>query len=69
MYKCQACNVLSKENQSVNKLITEIRKKAYSNTVIAKKFKKEKVTNGWEIVKEIQVCKSCFDLALQKDSE
>ena len=63
MFYCQSCNELSQPTVGSNKLVTEIRPKVYENKV----HNKIKISNGWEIVKEITVCKTCYD-EVQSDS-
>jgi hypothetical protein len=56
MFYCGNCNKLTQPNESANHVVVNTRKKTYENRA------KEKVliSEGFEIVKEILVCKECI---------
>lgn len=58
MYNCDSCGKPSASREKQNKLVTKTREKIYRN--INKKTKYERVTHGWETVKEIMLCDNCF---------
>lgn len=61
MFKCQKCNKLSKPKETQNKLLVESRNVSYNNIVKDKESKSRAITSsGWEIVKELTVCKKCL---------
>jgi len=55
MYKCQSCKCISSPKEAANKVVLETRPQEYSNKV----NDKIKVTSGYEIVKEVMLCKNC----------
>ena len=61
MYKCQECGKISEPRETVNKLVTETRKKEYEFEVQKGRNTITKNSQGWEIVKEIEVCKECYN--------
>jgi len=61
MYKCQECGTVSLPKEQVNKLVTEMRKKEYEFEVQKGRNTITKNSQGWEIVKEIEVCKECYN--------
>lgn len=59
MYKCGVCNSVVEAGAPAYKLVVEKRNKSYQNP--SKKVKGEvKYSKGWEIVKEVLVCRECF---------
>ena len=61
MYRCQKCNNLSTAKEKQNKLVVETRNVSYTNKVIVNEKPKEIQSTGWEIVREIKVCNSCYE--------
>jgi len=61
MYKCQECGKVSKPREPINKIISEIRKKEYEFEVQKGRNTITKTSKGNEIVKEIEVCKECYN--------
>ena len=61
MFKCNVCNMLSLPKEPVNKKVVLTRNVEYNNKLYDKEKEKEyvKVSQGWEIVKEINVCSKC----------
>lgn len=57
MYNCDICTQATKSGEKQNKVIIETREKTYYNT---DKYGKEKISKGWEIIKEINVCDKCL---------
>lgn len=57
MYNCDICTKTTKSGEKQNKVIIETREKTYYNT---DKYGKEKISKGWEIVNEINVCDKCL---------
>jgi len=51
MYICQKCGRVSNSGESANSIVTKTRPKIYNNGQISR---------GWEIVTEMNVCKTCF---------
>lgn len=66
MYKCQKCGRLTKPGEKQNKLVVQTREKTYINKVIENKREIEKVTTGFEIAKEINVCDKCYEESIQE---
>ena len=61
MYKCQKCNKTTTPHEKCNKVVVETRDKEYINEYENKwGNKKQKITNGYEIAKEINVCDECY---------
>ena len=65
MFRCQNehCGALVPPRQPVNRIVTERRQQTYQKPI--RKRKRGKIirwddVEGWEIVKEIQVCPKCF---------
>ncbi len=60
MFTCENCNTTVRTRQPENKVVTEKRIKQYQ-----KKSKTDRhdvdLIYGWEIVKEIRACPSCFE--------
>jgi hypothetical protein len=72
MYRCQNCNVLVPAGTKVHRAVVETRPKVYTAQAppAGRKRKNTKgrfqanETSGWEIVRELQVCTTCYaDLA------
>lgn len=62
MYKCEKCGKITKPHEKLNRLVIQTRDKTYVNKFIDKNGKEcEKITKGYEIAKEINVCKECFE--------
>jgi hypothetical protein len=60
MYICAISSKQSKLGESAHKIVTEKRTKEY-------KYPDGKVyATGWEVVKEITVCKEVYDQMIQK---
>lgn len=55
MYYCEQCNKLSEPRVGQYKKVVEKRERDY----VSKMREKIKVTKGWEIVKELLVCREC----------
>ena len=52
---------ITKPNEKLNRLVVQTKDKTYVNKFIDKNGKEcEKTTTGYEIAKEINVCKECF---------
>lgn len=61
MYKCQICGKQTRPHQKINRIVTETRERNYINEFKDKKGnKREKISTGYEIVKELNVCNECF---------
>ncbi len=60
MFFCDSCGVLTKSRETANKIVTERRQKKYQNKKINNRDVFFIDTEGWEIVKEISVCKDCY---------
>lgn len=58
MFKCEQCGKITKAGEKQNKKVVETRKRIYC--YIDKKGN-EKVSEGSEIVKEINICEECFE--------
>jgi len=61
MYKCQECGKISKAGETVNKIVTETRKKEYEFEIQKGRNTITKTSKGSEIVKEIEVCEECYN--------
>ena len=61
MFKCERCNKISKPNEKLNKLITKTRPREYINKYYKKGQEHIKVTEGFEIEKEINLCERCYE--------
>ena len=59
MYRCQKCNKNSKPGRELHKIVIETRPKEYKNIIKIKSRKRAKFSTGYEIVKEMGVCKRC----------
>ena len=57
MYRCEICKQVTKPGEKQNKKIIKTRDRIYHNT---DKYGKEIISEGTEIVKEINVCDKCF---------
>lgn len=69
MFRCQNehCNIVVPPRQPINKIVTERRERTYEKTIKKGKDKgKIKIINGWEIVKEINVCPKCYRILTGK---
>ena len=55
MYKCAVTKKISKPGQQAHKIVTEKREKKYYGP------RGELLATGWEIVKELMVCKEVHD--------
>jgi len=57
MFRCEKCKKVSQIREKINNIVTEKRDKIYridnGKDVIE--------VQGWEIVKEINVCRECYD--------
>ena len=73
MFRCENCGKLTKAGEKSYKVIVETRPKKYKVDFVKiikkhrpgrgwrrKKIRIKKVTEGWEIVKEIRVCEECY---------
>ena len=73
MFRCENCGKLTKAGEKSYKVIVETRPKKYNVDFVKiikkhrpgkgrrkKKVRIKKVTEGWEIVKEIKVCEECY---------
>lgn len=56
MFKCEICGKITKAGEKQTKKIIETRDVKYSNIL---PNGKEKITDGTEIVKEINICEEC----------
>lgn len=59
MYKCQKCNYQVPANNSINKVITKLKKVRYTNKVQGKYKEEIKESFGTEIVEELNLCNRC----------
>lgn len=61
MFKCQLCLKLSLPKEPVNKKVLLTREVEYQNNLYDKEKEKEyvKISKGFEIVKEINICERC----------
>lgn len=62
MFKCEKCGNTTKSGEKQNKKVIKTRQKEYHNE---DKYGNDKVSKGYEIVKELNVCEKC----LQKMNE
>ncbi len=61
MFKCQRCGKVTAPYENENKVTIIKRPVSYSNMVKNKNDRlEEKITQGYEIEKEISVCEKCF---------
>lgn len=56
MFKCQICGKITKAGEKQTKKIVETRDKKYN---YIDKHGNKKVSTGFEIVKEINICEEC----------
>ena len=72
MYKCTECNKTSESGERLFKKIFKTRKTEYVNPILVSKSKqytdrediktpKDKTSEGFEIVQEINVCEGCYN--------
>jgi len=74
MFRCEYCGKLSKPKEKSYTVVVQKRPKTYHVNFVKiivkrrpgkgkRKIKKyiNKVTQGWEIVKEIRVCENCYN--------
>lgn len=66
MFKCELCGKTTKAGEKQTKKVIETRNKIYSNIL---PNGKEKISDGYEIVKEINVCEECARLEEEKDEQ
>lgn len=69
MFRCENehCNITVPPRQPVNRIVIERRERTYEKTIMRGKDKgKVKEINGWEIVKEINVCPKCYRILTGK---
>ena len=74
MFRCEKCNNIAKQ---MHKLVTVIRRRTYERRpykIIKKgkrKFKKRRdpIVEGWEVVRESKLCRSCFNKNRNKKPE
>ena len=66
MFKCELCGKITKSGEKQTKKIIETRKVKYSNI---SPNGKEKVTDGFEIVKEISICEECAKKEEEKNEQ
>lgn len=69
MFRCGGCGNNTIAREKMNRIVVERRKKTY-HVVKAikskkrrgrfKKIKKEMTVEGWEIVRELQLCPECY---------
>ena len=66
MFKCEKCQKNSKPYEKLHKYPVEVRNKIYQNEL--KEGRKIKIITscGYEIVKELNVCESCYCELKQK---
>ena len=79
MYRCQACNVVVPSNTPSRKVVIETRPKNYPPRKEANRLriagkKKPLFTDdpgghGWEAIKEIKVCRVCYERLSAEESE
>ena len=58
MYKCESCGKTTALSEKMERVVTERRDRVY--TAVDRRGREYEQGRGWEIVKEIAVCKSCF---------
>ncbi len=65
-FRCGSCGKIACDGERPTRLVVKKREKTYQNKIESGmgKFHKvrEFVTKGWEIVKEIGVCKTCAEV-------
>jgi len=59
MYICDKCRRNSKPRKELHKVVVKTRPKEYKNTYKVRGRRKTKYSKGWEIVKELGVCRRC----------
>ena len=82
MFRCQNCGKLSKAGEKSYTIVVEKRPKKYKVDFVKiikkhrprrgwrkKKVRIMKITEGWEIVKEIRVCEECYHKLKQERRE
>ena len=62
MFHCDDCDALVPPRTKPNKVIAKKRKKFYEYD------EGKKVIQGWEIVKEINICDECYEKREQKNN-
>ncbi|NVM34010.1 MAG: hypothetical protein HWN81_00340 [Candidatus Lokiarchaeota archaeon] len=58
MYKCKKCKNFTELGEKMEKIVVKTRNKIY--TKINRRGHEIEAGTGWEIVKEIEVCKACY---------
>ena len=58
MFKCEKCGRVTQAGEKQHKEIVETRNKTYN---YIDKYGKERISDGFEIVKEINVCEKCTE--------
>ncbi len=62
MFRCDICKKVQKSGDPVIKVTVEKRERVYKNSYYNDEEKLvTKMTNGWEIVKEVDACRVCAD--------
>ena len=70
MFKCQKCDKNTMAGEKCHKIVVETRPKTYINQYKDRKGRKhEKVTEGTEIVREINVCEECYSQISEKPTQ
>lgn len=57
MFRCGVCEIKSLSSEKPNRVITNVRKVEYLNV-----SNKERISEGWEISKEKDMCSPCSEL-------
>ncbi len=76
MYRCDLCGVVVQPNTPARKLVTETRRKVYSERHESNRIRiqgKKKPLHvsdpggvGWEVVREVKVCRACYESWLEE---
>ncbi len=65
-FRCEQCNEVQPIYSRPNRIVVDARRKQYIQEET--EDQPEKVTYGWEIVKELDVCELCFGIYKAKDT-
>ena len=62
MKTCEKCRRISSTKEKLNRIIVQTREKVYVNKFLDKQGnEKEKITTGYETVKELNICNDCYE--------
>ena len=67
MFKCSRCGRTTNPCEKLTKLVTDTKEKTYYNKFIKKGKEIEKISHGYEILREIDLCERCAEEKKQSE--